>query len=158
MNANLLLPFVYMKKINLLMLFTLIPFGLNGCSIYHAAHSPSPVEYKEIKLGDKRADIISKLGYPKMTDTKNDQKTDTFEFYDGYHSATKSRMILYLAGDLITVGLAELIFWPLEENVFDGKQCKGLITYDRNDTVITYDVKDNDGDSLLSSSVNNTDD
>ncbi|MEQ1636851.1 MAG: hypothetical protein ABL903_09160 [Methylococcales bacterium] len=124
---------------------------LSGCSIYQAAHAPDPVEYKEVKLGNTRTETIARLGYPKMTDQKNNQKIDTFEFQDGYHAASKARMLLYLAGDVITVGLAEFIFWPLEENVFDGQQCKGTVTYDATESVIGYDFKDNAGEPLMSS-------
>ncbi|NOT86221.1 MAG: hypothetical protein HOP02_15905 [Methylococcaceae bacterium] len=126
---------------------------LHGCSVYQAAHAPDPVEYKAVKLGSTRTETIATLGYPKMTDQKNNQKIDTFEFQDGYHAASKARIVLYLAGDVFTAGLAEFIFWPLEENVFDGQQCKGTVTYDVNNSVIGYDLKDNDGEELMSSPV-----
>lgn len=83
-----------------------------------------------------------------MTDTKNNQKTDSFDFLDGYNSASKSRILLYLAGDVFTASLAELVFWPLEENIFDGQKCRGTVSYDNNDKVIGYDIMDNNAKTL----------
>ncbi|MEQ1485782.1 hypothetical protein [Methyloglobulus sp.] len=121
---------------------------IGGCSIYEAAHAPEPVEYKQLKVGVPRDQVISLLGYPKMTEQKENLKTDSFEFVDGYNAASKSRIILYLAGDLFTAGLAEVIFWPLEANALDGKQCRGSVTYSSNEKVIGYDIKDKEGQRL----------
>ena len=98
---------------------------LGGCSVYQAVYAPTPIEYKQVKLGATRTEARSYLGFPKMTDQKNNQKTDSFEFIDGYNAASKVRIVLYLAGDIFTVGLSELIFWPIEAYDFDGKQCRG---------------------------------
>lgn len=124
--------------------------SLLGCSVYSAIHAPDPVEYKDIKLGESRLSIITKMGTPKMSETNNEVKTDLFEFTDGYGTASKSRVILYIAGDVFTLTLAELIFWPLEENAFDGKQCRGRVVYDRNDKVIDYEIVGKNGEKLWS--------
>ncbi len=126
---------------------------LQGCSIYQAVHAPAPVEYKQVSVNSTRTETISRLGYPKMTDQKNDLKIDSFEFLDGYNSASKARVILYLAGDIVTLSLAELIFWPIEANVFDGKQCRGTVTYDANDKVLGYELLSKDNKRLWFSPV-----
>lgn len=137
-----------MLKINKLLVLMGSVSLLGGCSVYQAVHAPTPIEYKQVKLGVTRTETISYLGFPKMTDQKNNQKTDSFEFIDGYHLASKVRIILYLAGDIFTVGLSELIFWPIEAYGFDGKQCRGTITYDANDHVASYDIMNNNGEHL----------
>jgi len=121
---------------------------LCGCSIYEAAHAPSPVDYKRVQVNATRAETISILGIPKLTDNKGNQKVDTFEFLDGLHPASKGRIILYLAGDIFTAGLAELIFWPLEANAFDGKQCRGTVSYNTDDRVSSYNLLDSKGTAL----------
>jgi len=120
----------------------------SGCSVYMAANAPGPVEYQKVQMGSTRTETISILGFPKMTDNKGNQKVDTFEFFDGLHQASKGRIILYLAGDVFTAGLAELIFWPLEAYVFDGKQCRGTVSYDADDHVSHYDILDSRGAPL----------
>jgi hypothetical protein len=63
---------------------------LNSCSIYEAVHAPSPVEYKQIQIGGQRDQAISLLGFPKLTKQKAEHEVDTFEFIDGYNTASKS--------------------------------------------------------------------
>jgi hypothetical protein len=46
------------------------------------------------------------------------------------HEASKLRAILYLAGDVFTIGLAELIFWPLELTALKESTCTATATYD----------------------------
>ena len=93
------------------------------------------------------------MGVPKLTENKGDQRIDTFEFVDGLHGASKLRILFYVAGDLFTAGLAEVIFWPLEANAFDGKQCRGTVTYNPGDHVSSYDIMDNKGTHLWTSAV-----
>lgn len=128
---------------------------INSCSIYEAAHAPATVDYKKIQIGTTRNEVISVLGMPKLTENKDNKRVDTFEFRDGLHGASKSRIILYLAGDIFTAGLAELIFWPLESNAFDGTQCRGTLIYNEKDRVVGYDILDSKGNPLWISSVNN---
>lgn len=115
---------------------------LCGCSIYEAAHAPTPVDYQQIKVGSTRDEAIKILGFPKITQQKGQNSVDLFEFTDGNSSASKSRIILYLAGDVFTAGLAELIFWPMESNLLDGKQCRGEVTYGANNRILGYEFKD----------------
>ncbi len=68
---------------------------LGGCSVYQAVHAPTPIEYKQVKLGATRTEALSYLGFPKMTDQKENQKTDSFEFIDGYNAALK-RVLFYI--------------------------------------------------------------
>ncbi|MFI3136920.1 MAG: hypothetical protein QX197_09095 [Methylococcaceae bacterium] len=117
--------------------------ALCSCSIYQAAHAPRPVEYQQVKVGTPRTQAHELLGMPKMTEQKAQQTVDSFAFSDGYHTASKARIILYLAGDIFTAGLSEIIFWPIEENVFDGSQCKATLTYDNNEQVLSYMFKNN---------------
>jgi len=130
-----------------------LTINFSGCSIYEAVHAPTPVEYKQVNVGIGRAETIERLGFPKMTDQKNAFKIDSFEFLDGYSSESKARIVLYLAGDIVTASLAELIFWPIEANVFDGKKCSGTVTYDINDKVLGYEFYGNKGDRLWFSPV-----
>lgn len=123
-------------------------FFSSGCSVYEAIHAPSPVDYKHVRVGETRTETIAHLGYPKISDRRGDELTDSFEFMDGYHPASKTRIILYIAGDVFTACLSELIFWPIEMSVFDGKMCRATVTYGPDDHVKSYQVMDKKGKIL----------
>jgi len=118
---------------------------LNGCSIYHAITAPEPVDYKNVTLGQQRAETVSILGSPKNSEVKPDVTTDIFEFTDGYNAASKSRVILYAAGDLFTLGTAEIVFWPLEWGLLQGEKMRGIVAYDGESRVNSYIFTANDG-------------
>ena len=116
-----------------------------GCSIYKAATAPPPVAFDRIKVGADRTDVISVLGLPKSTEALDGQRTDMFEFTDGYSSATKSRIALYVAGDVFTLGLAELIFWPMELAVLNGDEGRAVTTYGTDNIVRTVQITKKNG-------------
>ncbi|MDP1774066.1 MAG: hypothetical protein Q8L15_17495 [Methylobacter sp.] len=135
-------------RINKFMALVVCVALLYGCSINHAAQAPTPLDYKQVKLGASRTETIALLGFPKLTDQKDNKKVDLFDLFDGYHSATKARIILYVAGDLLTIGLSEIIFWPIESGIFDGQKCRGSVAYDVNDLVTGYEFLDVHGKHL----------
>ena len=102
-------------------------FFLVGCSVYKAATQPGPADLSGIGVGTPRQIIISRLGAPKMIDidTKG-HKQDIFEFSSGMHQASKVRVVLYLAADVFTLTLAELLLWPLEMTLLESATCTGI--------------------------------
>jgi hypothetical protein len=117
-----------------------------GCSVYKAASQPPPADLTGIGIGTPRGQLIVRLGAPKFSDTDpQGQKQDTFEFDSGFHSASKVRIIPYLAADLVTLGLAELILWPLEMTVMEKAKCVGMATYDPTQKVNAWNVSQKDG-------------
>jgi hypothetical protein len=107
--------------------------SLLGCSVYKAATQPGPAEISDIGVGMPRQMLISKIGAPKMIDSdKNGHKQDIFEFQSGLNQASKVRVVLYLAADVFTLTLAELILWPIELTMLDSATCTGIATYDAN--------------------------
>jgi hypothetical protein len=108
-------------------------FFLGGCSIYQAAMQSGPADLSGIGLGTPRVAMIARLGAPKMVDTDNKgHKQDYFQFQSGLHESSKTRVILYVAADLLTLALAELLLWPLESYMFTSATCVGIATYDSN--------------------------
>jgi hypothetical protein len=87
-----------------------------------------------------------KLGAPKFSDTDTQgKKQDTFEFQSGFHQGTKLRAIFYLAADVFTLTLAELILWPMELTLMERATCNGLATYDLDQKVETWKVSKTGG-------------
>jgi hypothetical protein len=116
-----------------------------GCAAYQAIKQPGPADLSGIGVGTPRQTIVSRLGPPKMIDTlKDGTKQDMFEFQSGLHQASKARAVLYIAGDVFTLGLSEIIFWPLELTVMDSAKCTAMAIYDENYNVTSWSVTDTD--------------
>jgi hypothetical protein len=104
---------------------------LSGCSVYKVLDQPGPADLAGIGIGTPRQEIVSRLGAPKLVDTSaTGNKQDIFEFQSGMHQASKIRAVFYLAADVFTLTLAELLLWPLEMTAFDRATCTGIATYD----------------------------
>lgn len=87
-----------------------------------------------------------KLGAPKFSDTDaQGKKQDTFEFQSGLHQGSKARIVLYLAADVFTLGLAEIILWPMEMTVMERAECTGFATYDQSHKIEIWKVMQKDG-------------
>ena len=113
----------------------------SGCSVYQAANQPGPADLTGIGIGTPRQEIIARIGAPKMIDTDSKgHKQDYFEIVSGLHQATKARVILYLAADVFTLTLAELVLWPLELTAMKEATCNGVATYDADQKVISWNV------------------
>ena len=106
---------------------------LSGCSIYKAATAPPPMMLDNVKTGADRITIVGTLGVPKLSEAKGDSKIDVHEFVSGSQEGTKARIGLYIAGDLFTIGLAELIFWPIELRFGQGTAGRAVVTYGNDD-------------------------
>jgi len=142
-----------MKRIRNFVIATITITFLTNCSVNRAIKAPTPVDYKQLSEGISRTKTISLLGYPKETDYKGDLKIDSFEFFDGYNSASKARILLYLAGGVFSAGLSEFIFWPLESAMLDSQQCRGTVTFNTDNKVVGYEIYDNSGEPLWFSPV-----
>lgn len=118
----------------------------SACSVYKAATQPPPADLTGIGIGTPRQELIMRLGAPKFSDTDPEgRKQDSFEFFSGLHSGSKARIILYLAADVFTLTLAELILWPMELTVMEKATCQGFATYDPSQKVLEWKVSQKDG-------------
>lgn len=130
----------------LLMTALLIAMATPGCSIYKAATAPPPVAVDNIKAGSTRAEAMAVFGLPKNTDlTQSNDRTDVYEFVDGNSDASKLRIIPYIGADFFTVGLAELVLWPMEIALLQGSEGRAVVTYDQDNRVKTIMVTKRDG-------------
>ena len=120
-------------KNKLAVMLYLLALPISGCSIYKAATAPPPIAMENVKVGANRINIVGTLGIPKSTETKNDVRMDVYEFVDGSASATKMRIFFYVAGDLFTLSLSELLFWPLELGLGQGTDGRAVVTYGMDD-------------------------
>lgn len=127
-------------------LMVTICLGQTGCSVYKASTQPPPADLTGLGVGSPRTEVIMRLGAPKFSDTdQQSRKQDTFEFESGLHSGSKARVILYLAADVFTLTLAELILWPMEMTVLERAKCSAVVTYDTSQKVEVWKVSQKDG-------------
>ena len=134
-----------MRKWSLIMLVSVM-CAQSACSVYKAATQAPPADLKGIGVGTPRQEVIQRLGAPKFSDTDSQgRKQDSFEFQSGMHGASKARIIPYLAADIVTLTLAEIILWPMELTVMESAICNGFATYDPSQKVETWKVSKKDG-------------
>lgn len=108
----------------------------SACSIAWALKQPPPKDIEGIGIGSPREHVIGRLGIPKLSETDpQGRKQDMFEFQSGMHQLSKLRVIPYLGADLFTLGLAEIILWPMELTVMKDATCQALATYDSSQNV-----------------------
>ena len=113
----------------------------SGCSVYKVLSQPGPADLKGIGPGSPRQELLARLGAPMMVDTdQHGHKLDVFQFQSGFHHASKIRAIPYLAADVFTLTLAELILWPIEMTALESAVCNGTATYDANLKVASWFV------------------
>ena len=115
---------------------------VTGCSVYKVLNQPGPADLKGIGVGTSRQELITRLGAPAMVDSDaHGNKLDIFQFQSGLHHASKIRALPYLAADVFTATLAELILWPIEMTALDATTCNGIATYDANMKVQAWSVR-----------------
>jgi hypothetical protein len=88
---------------------------------------------------------MSVFGSPKNTDSAISGKTDIYEFIDGNNGASKLRILPYIAADVFTLGLAELVLWPLEISVLQGSEGRAIVTFDADNVAKVVKVTKKNG-------------
>jgi hypothetical protein len=117
-----------------------------GCSIYKAATAPPSVPVGDARIGSTRAEVLSVFGMPKSTEVEAGGRIDMYEFTDGNPGASKLRIIPYIAADLFTLSLAELVLWPLELTALQGSDGRAIVTYDTRDIATAVKVTKKNGE------------
>lgn len=89
---------------------------LGGCSTVMEANRPAAVNLKKFAVGDKRIDIIAKLGTPTSTEKDGEKACDVYSLYThGVNRAGKGAiMVGEAAADFVTAGLFEVVATPAE--------------------------------------------
>ena len=113
----------------------------SACSVYKAAIQPPPADLTGMSVGTQRVEVINRFGAPTFSDTDpTGKKQDVFEFESGLHQGSKARIIPYLAADVFTGGLAELLLWPMELTIMERAKCIANVTYDESQKVENWVV------------------
>lgn len=123
------------RSLVMLMLVSLM-LVQSACSIAWALKQPPPTDIEGLGVGSPRDQVVGRLGVPKLSDADvHGRKQDMFEFQSGMHQLSKLRVIPYLGADIFTLGLAEIILWPMELTVMKEATCQAVATYDGSQNV-----------------------
>lgn len=119
-----------------LMIFLMcICLTFSGCSAVMALRQPEKKNLSVLSTGTSRENVISYLGAPAVTDVQEDQRTDIFQFKQGYSGGNKvSRALLHGVADFFTFFIWELVAIP-GEVVFSGTDMSVKVMYDSADKV-----------------------
>ena len=122
-----------------------------GCATYTAVKIPGPVHDENIAIGMHRSDVEALLAVSAVSeyDDPGGRKV-RYEYSDGPHQASKGRVLIYIAGDVFTFFLSELIFWPIEAYATNRVKRVGTAYYDDDDMVLMWTVNRLNGEQLSS--------
>ena len=107
----------------------------NGCSVYLAAHQPDKKDITLLKPGTPRSVLVSEFGQPASSETRDGKRVDIFTFVQGYSEGAKtSRAVWHGVADVFTLGLWEVIGYPVEKT-YSGEKMTYEVTYDADNNV-----------------------
>ena len=102
-----------------------------GCSVMMAARAPDKKDLSVLSLGVPRSQVIAELGTPVHQSKDDFGERDVFSFKQGYSVPVKvGRATVHAVGDLLTLGLWEVVSTPLESSL-DGEGVQAEVRYDR---------------------------
>ena len=119
---------------------------MTGCAQVMAAEQPPPLGRSILTIGADRSAIIGVLGgaIGRETSADGSKCIETYSYSDGggkNHPAWKTtRIVVYTAGDLVTLWLSQVIWMPLEFWVFDATDYLCVATYERQGADIASEV------------------
>lgn len=119
------------KPIFLLLIISILM--VSGCSVQMAAKIKDPYQNSALAYGRDRTFVISQIGQPIKTMTRNDVIFDTYRIKRNSKGWGYFRAGLYSFLDVGTFGLWELIGTPLERFIQTDEEV--TIEYDRNQKV-----------------------
>jgi len=121
-----------------------------GCATYVAVKIPGPVDDDKIAIGEHRSAVELALRAPIVNEYHDAIGTTArYQYKNGPHEASKGRVVLYIAADVFTAFLSELIFWPIE--AYASKQTERIATaqYDNDNKLVGFAVDRQGGERLI---------
>ena len=107
----------------------------SGCSVMMAARAPAKKDLSVLSPGVARAQVIAELGAPVHQSQDDTGERDVFSFQQGYSlPARVGRATFHAVGDVLTLGLWEVVSTPLEGSL-DGEGVQAEVQYDRDQYV-----------------------
>lgn len=111
-----------------------------GCAAGYSLSLPGPIHDENVTVGMHRQEVDALLSTKGGTVSNPAEEVTVvhYRFVDGPHQATKLRALVYLAGDVFTLFLSEIIFWPIEIAVKNGAQSGAEAHYDNQNRLTAF--------------------
>ena len=95
---------------------SLVAIMLGGCSTVMEAQRPDPVDLHRYAVGQRRIEVLSRLGPPASTLQDGPNSCDVYKLYTNGVSRVGKGAIIFTeaAADFFTLGLAEVVATPGE--------------------------------------------
>jgi len=121
-----------------------------GCATHAAVTMPGPVADQDVRSGMPRGEVESLLGVG-PTSHYEEEEVDVvrYEYSDGPPGGSKVRIVPYLAADVFTLFLSEIIFWPIEVYAKGRIKRVGTAHYDEQNVLVEWQVARPNGEALV---------
>lgn len=100
-----------------------------------AASQPEAKKISLFKVGTPKSLIAAEFGTPQATIKRNGKEYEIYAFTTGSHTGVKAaKVAVYIAADILTLGLAELVGTPVE-TLIRSKDMAYEVSFDKNHLV-----------------------
>lgn len=106
-----------------------IALNLSGCSVYFAASGSKDPDFNKLNPGTPRPVVEEELGPATENQIRSNGEAALYTYKTGDQPAP-GRAVLYLLGDILTICLAEYVFFPLEISN-SGDSYQALVEYSK---------------------------
>ncbi len=123
--------------------------GQTGCAAYYAGKMPGPVADEQVVVGMNRAQVETLIGVgPVSQYAEGDGTAIRYEYSDGVPGGAKVRILPYVAADIFSAFLSEIIFWPIEVHATGRIKRVGQAHYDAQNKLVTWNVSRTSGETV----------
>ncbi|MEW6545195.1 MAG: hypothetical protein AB1411_16525 [Nitrospirota bacterium] len=107
----------------------------SGCAVSAAINQPAQKDWRVLEAGADRDEVRAELGAP----ISSEPTYDVFRFQEGASGWKYVRAFLYTVADVFTLGLAELITYPVEKGIMTDADRKIRVHYTRDLKVARFE-------------------
>jgi hypothetical protein len=120
----------------------------SACSPVMEANRPDPVDLNQFAIGQDRMSIVAQLGSPVSTIQDKGRNCDIYKLYtDGPSGGSRGAIAAGEAvADVFTLGLAEVIFTPVEAGTKSDKHAV-IFCYSKDDKMVSMNKSDSSSGS-----------
>jgi len=132
-NSNKIFKIIMIKKLTLILALSFL-LSAQACSVVAAANGSKEPNLSIVKPGEAKYIVEAELGAPTKTKPLELGSSSLYTYKLGDEPAP-GRALLYLLGDIVTLCLAEYIFFPVEISN-SGNAHHLIVDYNTSDMVV----------------------